>query len=89
MIDKNGKPAQDSQFRLIPCRSCKNDNAVYQERVTGGKKNYRVKCLGCGQRTPWWPCRHDAQIDWNSRFGECGKHFLRTAETQDGAAELI
>ena len=33
MIDKNGKPAPDSQFRLIPCRSCKTDNAVYQETV--------------------------------------------------------
>lgn len=64
------KPLPDSQFRLLPCKGCKSYDVGYQETVTGGRKNYRVKCIGCGQRTPWWPCRHDAQIDWNSRFGE-------------------
>lgn len=30
---------------------------------------YRVKCGGCGQVTPWWGCKHDAQLDWNRRYG--------------------
>lgn len=29
----------------------------------------RVKCPGCGQSTPWFKAKHDAQMDWNGRFG--------------------
>lgn len=63
------KPEPDSQFRLLPCKACKA-GAAYQIGQEARKPIYRVKCGGCGQVTPWWPCRHDAQIDWNSRLGE-------------------
>lgn len=64
------KPLPDSQFRLLPCKGCKSNEVGYQTSTVSIGEAYRVKCLDCGQRTPWWPCKHDAQIDWNSKFGE-------------------
>lgn len=60
-------PEPDSQFKLLPCR-CGGQNVGYQSTITGGKKEHRAKCPDCGQRTPWFQCRHDAQVDWNGRF---------------------
>lgn len=62
-------PDFDSHFRLCNCKDCKSI-AGYQTENEAGKHIYRVKCSGCGQLTPWHICRHDAQIDWNSQFGE-------------------
>lgn len=63
------KPPADSQYRLLPC-NCGADEAGYQVWPTyGGGKQFRVKCPACGQETPCWPCKHDAQLDWNRRFG--------------------
>lgn len=62
-------PDNDSQFKLLPCR-CGGKEARYQETITGGREQHRVKCPDCGQRTPWFHCRHDAQLDWNGRFGK-------------------
>lgn len=63
------KPVPDSQFRLLRCKSCKAESG-YQTSIEAGRPIFRVKCEGCKQITPWWPCKHDAQVDWNSRFGE-------------------
>lgn len=67
------KPEPDSQYRLLGCGNCKSMDVVYIQANTGGKVQYRVRCRFCGQRTPWFNCRHDAQVDWNGRFGNrCG-----------------
>lgn len=58
-------PVPDSQFRLRQCGFCGNQKAGYQ--CVG--KSFRVKCGSCGKHTSWRRCRHDAQIEWNSRFG--------------------
>lgn len=63
-------PVPDSQFRLCHCKGCKSKEVGYQVSVDENKARFRVKCCGCGKHTPWWPCKHDAQFDWNSRFGE-------------------
>lgn len=64
------KPEPDSQFKLLDCGNCGSSDVVYIQTNTGGKEQYRVRCRFCGQRTPWWGCRHDAQADWNGRFGK-------------------
>lgn len=58
------RPAQDSQFRLLPC-DCGSDDVVYQSSSGMSGTSYRVKCLTCGRRSQWMPCRHDAQVIWN------------------------
>lgn len=63
-------PEQDSQYRLLRCRGCRRAVAGYQQTQEGPRTIYRVKCGGCGQVTPWWGCKHDAQLDWNRRYGE-------------------
>lgn len=60
-------PEADGQFRLLPCCAC-SGKAGYRSSNTGGRAQWQVKCSGCGQRTPLYPCRHDAQSDWNGRF---------------------
>lgn len=65
------KPEPDSQFKLLDCGNCGSADVVYIQANTGGKEQYRVRCRFCGQRTPWFGCRHDAQLDWNGRFGRC------------------
>lgn len=69
MANKLEVPDPDSQYRLLNCKSCKAISG-YQTAEQAGKHVYRVKCSGCGQITPWHGCKHDAQLDWNSRFGE-------------------
>lgn len=69
MVQTLEKPDSDSQFRLLACKSCKAE-AGYQISTEGGHPIFRVKCEGCRQVTPWWNCKHDAQTDWNCRFGE-------------------
>lgn len=64
-------PDQESQYRLLTCGNCGCTEAGYQEDVSKARL-YRVKCPGCGQITPWFSCKHDAQIDWNGRFGVNG-----------------
>ena len=64
------KPEPDSQYRLLGCGNCKSKDVVYIQANTGGKVQYRARCRFCGQRTPWFGCRHDAQADWNGRFGK-------------------
>lgn len=61
-------PDVESQFRLVQCRNCLCEQVGYQRDVSRARM-WRVKCPGCGQITPWFECRHDAQIDWNGRFG--------------------
>ena len=63
------RPAPDSQFRLLGCGNCGSQDVVYIQATTGGKAQYLARCRPCGQRTPWFGCRHDAQMDWNGRFG--------------------
>lgn len=62
------KPPADSQYRLLPC-NCGADEAGYQVWPTEGRHWFRVKCPGCGQETPYWANKHEAQLDWNGRFG--------------------
>lgn len=62
-------PDNDSQFKLLPC-SCGGKSVRYQSTITGGREQHRAKCPDCGQRTPWFNCRHEAQLDWNGRFGK-------------------
>lgn len=64
---KTIKPEPDSQYRLLGC-DCRSADVVYIQAKTMGKSKYRVKCLFCGRGTPWFGCRHDAQLDWNKRF---------------------
>lgn len=68
------RPEQDSQFRLLPC-ACGNEDVGYQTCPSIHGAEYRVKCLNCGRKTPWYPCRHDAQWDWNRSYD--GKKELR------------
>lgn len=63
------KPDLESQFLLLPCGACRGEDVVYVQFNTGGQRLYLAKCRGCGQRTPWYGCKHDAQVDWNERFG--------------------
>lgn len=58
------RPAPDSQFRLLPC-DCGSEDVVYQSCPSIHGDEYRVKCLNCGRKTSWYPCRHDAQCAWN------------------------
>ena len=58
------RPSPDSQFRLKPC-DCGSGDVVYQSFSSIRGTEYRVKCLTCGRRTHWHPCRHDAQCAWN------------------------
>ena len=69
MDTNTDKPDADSQFRLLPCGKCRNDDVVYKRTVTCGKTQFFVKCCGCGQRTNMHSCKHDAQVEWNERFG--------------------
>ena len=62
------RPAQDSQFRLLPC-DCGSDDVVYQSSSGMSGTSYRVKCLNCGRRTPWHCFRHDAKVEWNAIVG--------------------
>lgn len=55
------------------CCGCHSEDVVYIQVTTGGQPQYRVRCRFCGQRTPWYSCKHDAQGDWNGRFGEIEK----------------
>lgn len=70
-------PDQESQFRLLQCRNCGSTKPGYQESCAGERLVFRVKCGGCGQLTPWWGCKHDAQMDWNQRFGKGDKYHER------------
>lgn len=70
MDENKDRPAKDSQFVLLPCGNCKSEDVYYQHTVTGGSKQFRVKCGGCGQRTAWWGAKHNAQLDWNGRFAK-------------------
>ena len=69
-MDTTDRPQPDSHFRLLLCGKCSSEDVVYKSTVTGGRTQFFVKCLGCGQRTPWYLCKHDAQCDWNGRFGK-------------------
>lgn len=62
------RPAQDSQFRLLPC-DCGSEEVYYQSCSGMSGTACRVKCLNCGRRTPWHDCRHDAQVVWNESAG--------------------
>ena len=64
MDTNTDKPDADSQFRLNKC-PCGSHDVVYQCTARIGWDEYRVKCMNCGRRTPWHPCRHDAQNAWN------------------------
>ncbi len=59
------KAEPDSQYRLRRCGNCKSEDVVYIRTNSGGKEQFHARCRSCGQRTPWWGCRHDAQLDWN------------------------
>ena len=67
------KPQEDSWFRLLRCCGCHSEDVVYIQVTTGGQPQYRARCRFCGRRTPWYSCKHDAQVDWNGRFGEIEK----------------
>lgn len=58
------RPGPDSQFRLLPC-DCGSKDVVYQSCSSIRGTEYQVKCLTCGRRSQWMPCRHDAQGVWN------------------------
>lgn len=69
------KPVPDSHFRLLPCAVCQSQEVGYQARTASGKAKFRVRCAGCGKKTTWWPCKHDAQMDWNRISRTRGKHY--------------
>lgn len=58
---------KDTQFALRPCK-CRSTSVEYRRTITGGNLQHYVKCIACGNRTPHFTCRHDAQVDWNERF---------------------
>ena len=60
------KPAQDSQFRLLPCPKCKSDNVAYVHYNGRGGAKWRVECFDCGHTVDkGYKVRHDAQVAWN------------------------
>lgn len=59
-------PEPDSQWRLIPCKKCQSDNAVYVHYNGRGGAKWRVKCQTCGYTVDKGNrVRHDAQLAWN------------------------
>lgn len=61
-------PDMESQFRVVACGNCGCAGVGYQQEESK-EHRWRVKCPGCGQSTPWFKAKHDAQMDWNGRFG--------------------
>ena len=60
------KPAQDSQYRLLPCPKCKSDNVAYVHYDGKGGAAWRVTCFSCGYTVDKGnKVRHDAQVNWN------------------------
>lgn len=62
-------PDRESQFKLIGC-GCGSDQVAYFQDRVHGELMWVAVCLDCGARTKYHPIRHDAQEEWNNRFGE-------------------
>ena len=60
------KPAQDSQFRLLPCPKCKSDNVAYVHYNCNCGTVWRCECFDCGYTVDKGnTVRHDVQQMWN------------------------
>ena len=59
-------PDRDSHFRLLPCKQCRGEDAVYVKYRKGSIEPWRVQCLSCGYVVDKGAvARHDAQVAWN------------------------
>lgn len=61
------RPKPDTHFRLLPCKSCRSDNAAYVKYRSGSVELFRVSCFDCGYtvKPKQAACAHDAQLAWN------------------------
>jgi len=68
LTEYNEQADPTSQFRLLPCVGCKNDDLRYEGAMKGDTMKHRAFCPKCGNTTQFRNCKHDAQQEWNGRF---------------------
>ena len=69
------KPQPDNQFRLMACRCCNSENAVFVKILCGdGVERWNTECADCGYGPAGYSeTLHDAQMVWNRVMGQRAK----------------